>query len=326
LTCSHQPHGIGSIGLLLGLLKLSKAKQALKVHAATTHCRLLVGKRSLLAHSGIRLRRTQVLTINGSGGPKTLLAHAKLLAEELCACAHALLAHAKALTKKLGAKAHVLTLKVHFLGKTRRRLVGNAALVAHAPTRLRGYTRLLDNIAKLGWRQVSATGKEIKTSLSNLLLTGTLLELVHASLTKLRLCCGSTKLAHASLLQTTPKPRLCNLSRLRLWHTLRHELPDVIIHRHPAAAKGLRLSQRPRKLWVGRKESLRSPPAQRLNIPNVACTLCACRRLSLLLRLLGCNAVKIEKPCLATAALKQRVDVRKLKGCVLRAVLLLRSQ
>jgi hypothetical protein len=67
LTRPHQIHGVGSIALLLGLLKLSKAKQTLKVHAATTHCSLLVSKRSLLLHGGISLIPAQVLTIERAG-------------------------------------------------------------------------------------------------------------------------------------------------------------------------------------------------------------------------------------------------------------------
>jgi hypothetical protein len=134
--------------LLLGLLELSKAKQALKVHATASHCGLLVGKRGLLLHSGIGLIPAQILTVNVAGCAKTLLANAKLLTEELgsraktllthpeplakklsrcsgallahaklltnklCACAHPLLAHAKTLTKKLGTKAKVAAFKV----------------------------------------------------------------------------------------------------------------------------------------------------------------------------------------------------------------------
>jgi hypothetical protein len=60
---------------------------------------------------------------------------------------------------------------------------------------------------------------------------------------KLCLCCRATKLTNASLLQATAKARLSNLSRLRLWDALRHELANVIIHRHPTAAKGFRLGQ-----------------------------------------------------------------------------------
>jgi hypothetical protein len=117
LTRIHQIHGVGSIALLLRLLELSKAKQALKVHATATHCSLLVGKRSLLLHRSIGLSRTQILTINVAGCAKTLLAHTKLLAKKLCACTNALLPHAKLLTKKLCACAHALLAHAETLTK-----------------------------------------------------------------------------------------------------------------------------------------------------------------------------------------------------------------
>jgi hypothetical protein len=98
-------------------------------------------------------------------------------------------------------------------------------------------------------------------SLTKLHLASTPLELTHGKLTKLSLCSSTAKLPQSSLLQATTKLRLGNLCRLRLWDALRHQTANVIIHRHPAATKGFRLGQGPRKVWVGRKESLRSPSA-----------------------------------------------------------------
>ena len=136
--------------LLLRLLELSKAKQALKVHATATHCSLLVGKRSLLLHRSIGLIPAQILTINVASCAKTLLANVKLftkelgsrantllthpepLAKKLSRCAGALLPHAKLLTKKLCACAK--TLLAHAKLLTNKLCACAQSLLPHAET------------------------------------------------------------------------------------------------------------------------------------------------------------------------------------------------